>query len=245
MWSRCQPLSINGRPFSFIKVYWALENVGINAVRQMFREDHFRLFDQLRFGKDPEERRTALQDLKDLEDSFETTDLVGLLKDDSIVLQKYAIEALGRIGDQQSFTQLEELFRRSTDPIILTSLLKAFTTIKDPFFVKVVVGKFKKPFWQRKKKKDKKQFNRDFLVDHILLDVLKYLQTSGTVEDGKKILPYLNHHDKNIRRQVLVTLDQLKVPIDENELSRIRQSDYDVLVKEQVSIMLEKKKRGR
>ncbi|MCP4749708.1 MAG: HEAT repeat domain-containing protein [Proteobacteria bacterium] len=215
----------------------------------MLRSDHYELLDKLRFGKSKEERSEALRQLIvfEADGKFEENDFLALLKNEDSVLQTYAIGALGRRRTESGMPLLKTMYLDSNNPLFLSKLLETFSQYGTDEFVKVVLKRLKKPVAKRKVRLRKSSsmetiFDKDFILDQILVPSLKYLQIAGDPKVGKTIKAYLDHEDSNVRWHTLVAFDKLTVPISDVKLLAIEKEDEDTLVREQASIMLAKKK---
>jgi hypothetical protein len=210
----------------------------------MLQSEQIELLDKLRFSDRASERNLALRDLKrlELEGTFEADDLVRLLDEKDFVFQTYAIGAIGRLKIEKGIPALCKLYQTSNDPLILPALLETFAGFQSDAFVACVVGKFN----QLLKNMDRDQTgNQAFLLEQIIVPALKYLQVSGGKKIAETISCFLNNSDATIRWHALMTYEKLELPITEEELQKIVQSDSYALVREQASVMLEKRRRKK
>ena len=214
----------------------------------MLESNHFEILERLRFSKSGEERQQALKDLIVREQSgdFDEKDLLSLLENEDTVYQTYAIGALGRLRMDNCTSQLKSVFLKSNNPLILAALLDAFVAYDTDEFVPVVLKKMKNPTrrpWFKKKNLSLMEsvFDDEMILDQILVPSLKYFQIAGNRTVGKAIEPYLDHEDSMVRWHTLVAFDKLDIPLNDDRLAKIQTTDEDILVKEQVKIMRDKR----
>ena len=195
-----------------------------------------------------EESKGALFSLKELEGNNEVSE-EEILKvfdeaEDAVTLD-YSIGAIERMKIKKGYPLLNQIYLESNNPLILQSLLETFLKLNKDDFLNAVLKRLEKPMSNVKKKKNtgsimETLFDEEFILDQILITSLKYIQIHGNPKLKKLILPYLNHPDKKVRWNALVTLDNIGVKLDNKTLMKIKHENKDVLIREQVNIILDK-----
>lgn len=208
----------------------------------MLQSEHIELLDRLRFSEKASERNQALKDLKrlELEGAFAEDDLLRLLDEKDFVFQTYAIGALGRLKIAKAIPALCKLYQKSTDPLLLPALLDTFAKFPSKAFTDCVINKLNQLL---KSKEQDRTGNLAFLLEQVIVPSLKYLQLSGGEKVAEIVNRFLNDTDATIRWHALMTFDKLELPIVETELQKFAKSDTYALVREQASVMLEKRRR--
>ncbi len=207
----------------------------------MLQSEQIELLDQLRFSEKAADRNKALRDLKALEmdGKFEEDDLLRLLEEKDFVFQTYAIGAVGRLKIKNGISPLCKIYQESSDPLILPSLLETFSNFESDAFVDCVIKKLSD---LSNVKDQKSAANLSFLLEQIVVPSLKYLQKSGSAKIEKTISRFLENPDPTIRWHALMTYDKLNLQIPDEKLKQLQESDSYALVREQASVMIEKKK---
>ncbi len=207
----------------------------------MLQSEQIELLDQLRFSERASDRNNALRELKlqEVEGVIEEDDLLKLLDEKDFVFQTYAIGAIGRLKLKGGISKLCKMYKESNDPLILPALLETFTSFESDAFVDCVVKKLKT---LSDSKNQKTTGNLTFLLEQIVVPSLKYLQSSGTTKAEKTVSRFLDDPDPTIRWHALMTFDKLKLSISEEKLKLYIDNDSYALVREQASVMLEKRK---
>ncbi len=198
------------------------------------------LLDELRYGSTLMDRNQAFKDLLVLESegTFEAEDFLKFIDNNDFVFQTYAIGAIGRLKIKQGISKLKKLFEKSNDSIILTALLETFSKFESGDFTQVVIKKLELLTAQNEKvgKEDS-----TFLLEQIIIPALKYLQVSGANGIEGVVVLFLNDANQTVRWHTLMTFDKLVLVIESAELEDIRENDKYALVREQASLMLEKR----
>jgi len=213
-------------------------------------EQHLQAFDQLSNGADPATRREAAARLFSFEQRGEISedDLLTLLFGDDLVIRGHAVRALGEIKSQKAILPLSRLFESSQDPILLQELLEAFVLIGSEVFLPLVMNRISPSRWQvwLKKFKDKRQpkplFDEPFIIEQILLDVLKYLQTCKTLKINRTIKGLLDHEDPMIRLNCLQLYGKIGCFPTNTTLEALQQHDPHPLVRQQANLLAQHQK---
>lgn len=215
----------------------------------MLQSNHFELLDKLRFGKDSDERKNALQELVFLEHEaqFDESDMIQLLNDNDPVIQVYAIGAIGRLKLSSAIPELKKRYLESTDPLMLNEMLMTFLQFESNEFLDIVLEKLrklaKKPWlFQKRLPKTRGTDEKEFLLNHILVPSLKYIRQFGNPMVVKTVKGFLNHKDGNVRWQTLKLYDSLEISIKTEVLKKMAASDPNPLVREQADILISKRK---
>lgn len=217
----------------------------------MLNPDHDQLLALLRKSATNEERRSTLETLVEYEEqqAIESDRLMELVKDDNVLIQSYAVGALGRRRDEKAIPRLIELYGECRNPVILTLLLDTFSEYGSSTFVDAVLRRLGAPSWKERvkrklKRSEEEAFDYLFLQDQILIPSLKYLHRCDSLSPmaEKSLRNFLNHKDSNIRWHTLLIFDKFAFHLDEKELIEIQKNDTSRLNREQASIMLEKRK---
>lgn len=210
----------------------------------MLQSEQIELLDQLRFSERASDRNKALRELKlqEVEGLIEEEDLLKLLDEKDFVFQTYAIGAIGRLKLKGGIAKLSTMYKESNDSLILPALLETFVSFESEAFVDCVVKKLK---MLSNNKRQKTTGNLDFLLEQIVVPSLKYLQSSGTTKIEKTVSRFLDDPDPTIRWHALMTFDKLNLSISEQKLMQYAEKDSYALVREQASVMLEKRKKQK
>ncbi|MBC8395036.1 MAG: hypothetical protein H8E17_21005 [Deltaproteobacteria bacterium] len=214
----------------------------------MLQSDHYELLDRLRFGKDNDERKEALKALINLEYEvrFDEADFLKLLADEDPVFQVYAIGAMGRQKIKAGIPELRKIYLNASDTLILNELLTSFQQFESDDFIDIVVEKLRKltkKSWSFLKNSSyDRDSDRGFILNQILIPSLRYIQMAGNAKVEKTVRVFLDHEDANVRWHSLMVFDKLGIPLKQDFISRMIESDPSPLVKELAAIMMEKRK---
>ncbi|MDH5560164.1 MAG: hypothetical protein OEY59_04835 [Deltaproteobacteria bacterium] len=200
--------------------------------------------DQLRFGETSEERNHAFEELVYMEEEgqIKEEDLFELLDHEDQVYQVYAIGAFGRKKIHKSVSKLKELYLKSDNPVILVALLRAFCDFSIGDFEAAVLKRIQQKYWKRKFKlkidlSQEKIFDKDFVLDQILLPSLKYLQIVGTSGAEKVVNVYLSHSDPVVRWHCLMFYKKRELTIQQKILTEIAEKD-DYALNREIAVMM-------
>ncbi|MCG8336811.1 MAG: hypothetical protein MJE63_20075 [Proteobacteria bacterium] len=210
----------------------------------MLQSEQIELLDQLRFGERASDRNKALRELKlhEAEGLIAEEDLLRLLDEKDFVFKTYAIGAIGRLKLERAIPKLSKIYKESNDPMILPALLETFVGFESDAFVDCVAKKLKMLSDSKNKTGNG---NLTFLLEQIVVPSLKYLQTSGTAKVEKTVNRFLDDPDPTIRWHALMTFDKLNLKISDQKLKQYIDEDSYALVREQASVMLEKRKKQK
>ena len=213
----------------------------------MLQSNQYELLDKLRFGKDNDVRKEALQELINLEHEaqFDETDILKLLDDKDPVIQVYAIGAVGRKQMTSGIPELRKRYLESSNPLILNELLTAFNHYESDDFLDTVLEKLrklnKKPlFFLKRWARSEDTSEKGYILDQILIPSLKYIQQIGNPGVEKSVKPFLEHEDANVRWHMLKLFDSLEIALKPDVLQKMVDSDTSPLVREQAAIVLTK-----
>lgn len=213
----------------------------------MLQSDHYELLDKIRFGKDSDERREALQSLINLEyeERFDQSDILQLLEDDDPVIQVYAIGAVGRLKLTSGISALKKQYSESSNPLILNELLTAFQLFESDDFLDIVIEKLRKlnkksGIFEKLRSQTDSNSERRFILNQILIPSLKYIQEAGNQGVEKIVKQFLSHEDANVRWHTLKVFENLQIALKPELLQKLVESDASPLVREQAAILTTK-----
>lgn len=214
----------------------------------MLQSDHYELLDKLRFGKNSDERKEALNALINFEYEarFDAADFLKLLADDDPVYQVYAIGAIGRQKVNAGISELKRIYASSSDTMILNELLTAFLQFETDDFLDIVVEKLKKlsrkPWvFQTRLRASGSVSDKTFILNQILIPSLRYIQIAGNATVEKTARLFLDHEDANVRWHALMVFDKLEIALKPDIVSQIKESDSSPLVRELATLLIEKR----
>jgi len=213
-------------------------------------ERHLNALDLLSNGASPAIRRDAANQLFGFEQTGEISesDLLEMLSGDDLVVRSHAVRALGEIKSQQAAVPLIKLFKQSKDPLLLQELLEAFVLIGGEAFLPAVLGRICPSTWARWLQKIRAKNNPDplfdepFIIEQILLDVLKYLQICPNVKFNRTLKALVNHDDPMIRLNCLRLYGKIGSLPANKTLERLQTQDPHPLVRQQATLMAQQPK---
>ena len=202
----------------------------------MFEEQHYVYMNQLSHH-DSEIRIGALNELIKLEKDKNMPPKVftNLTKDENPIIQLYGIGAILRLKIQTAYACINKFLETSTQPLMLVDIIEQIRLSSIPDFVPSLVDRIS---GKKSPKNADPIFDEAFILDQILIPILKYFQLVAHKKTKKILLKLLDHENKNIRWNTLKAIDKNKIVLEKKTLGLIQAKDSYALNRELASILL-------
>ena len=196
-------------------------------------------------SSDSETRKNGYDHLWSLEENAEISPLkiAGFLeKRDNQSLCRYALNALGRLRNKETFKLLNTYFEECNDLIMLLECIDTFKKIRDGYFLDAVFRKlgYKKALVGGKYKKNDKMWEKQKSIrSFILTGALDYMECCLEPVHTDFIEDLLKTSIGSTRWHALKAVMERKLPVSRDIIADIRDNDPKSVNKRQAQLILE------